>query len=73
MKMSYFKKGLTFYKLYHLCIVCHICDRLVVLHSLYVVSLMNSIGHSSPRRWTGEKKMPAIIIKQQFGFAISTT
>ena len=24
--------------------------------------------HSSPRRLAGEKKVPAIIIKQQFGF-----
>ena len=31
------------------------------------------INHSSPRRLAGEKNVPAIIIKQQFGFAISTT
>ena len=31
------------------------------------------ILHSSPRRLAGEKKVPAIIIKQQFGFPISTT
>ena len=30
------------------------------------------ILHSSPRRLAGEKKITAIIIKQQFGFPIST-
>ena len=29
--------------------------------------------HSSPRRLAGEKKISAIIIKQQFGFPMSTT
>ena len=31
------------------------------------------LGHSSPRRLAGEKKMPAIIIEQQFGFSVRTT
>ena len=29
--------------------------------------------HSSPRQLAGEKKAPAIIIKQQYGFPMSTT
>ena len=29
--------------------------------------------HTSPLRLSGEKKVTAIIIKQQFGFPISTT
>ena len=31
------------------------------------------VGHSSLRQLAGEKKWTAIIIKQQFGFAIRTT
>ena len=31
------------------------------------------VFHSSPRRLAGEKKVSAIIIKQQFGFVIRTT
>ena len=31
------------------------------------------LRHNSPRRLAGEKKVPAIIIKQQFGFPMSTT
>ena len=31
-------------------------------------SRLLNISHSSPRRLAGEKKVPAIIIKQQFGY-----
>ena len=36
-------------------------------------SLLRLVNHSSPWRLAGEKKVTAIIIKQQSGFPMSTT
>ena len=39
----------------------------------YPMAISWMMIHSSPRRLAGEKNVTAIIIKQQFGFPMSTT
>ena len=51
-------------------------DSIIVIHRSWnqYKAQEQCVPHSSPRRLAGEeKKVPAIIIKQQFGFPMSTT